>query len=360
MSTAFAELAAASNYSFLQGASHPAEMVHRAAALGLCGIGIADRNSVAGVVRAHSAWRDLGGIDSGFRLVVGARLVFADDTPDILAYPATRYGWGRLTRLLTVGNRRAVKGDCLLYLADLIDHADDLLLIVMGADRRVLDSLKPAFPNRLWLAATMHRTGADARRLVALQALSAETAVPLIATNDALYASPDARALHDIVTCIREGTTIQSAGKRLLANAERHIKAPEEMARLFRTCPEAVTETQSFLARISFTLDDLRYEYPHEPVPPGWQPQDWLEHMVMEEARRRFPSGLPNRWQQTINEEFRLIRLKSYACYFLTVHDLVRYARSLDPPILCQGRGSAANSVVCYLLGMTSVDPLLL
>jgi error-prone DNA polymerase len=357
VSMAFAELAAASNYSFLRGASHPAEMVHRAAALGLCGIGIADRNSVAGVVRAHIAWRDLGGIGSGFRLVVGARLVFADDTPDILAYPATRYGWGRLTQLLTVGNRRAVKGECLLYLADLIDYADDLLLIVMAADRRVLDSLKPFFPSRLWLATTMHRTGADARRLAALQAFSVETGVPLIATNDALYATPDARALHDIVTCICEGTTIQSAGKRLLANAERHIKAPEEMARLFRACPDAVTATQDFLARISFTLDDLRYEYPHEPVPLGWQPQDWLEHMVMEEAHRRFPGCLPDRWQQTIDEEFRLIRLKSYACYFLTVHDLVRYARSLDPPILCQGRGSAANSVVCYLLGITSVDP---
>jgi error-prone DNA polymerase len=357
MSIAFAELAAASNYSFLRGASHPAEMVHRAAALGMNGIGIADRNSVAGVVRAHIAWRELGGKESGFRLVVGARLIFADDTPDIIAYPATRHGWGRLTRLLTLGNRRAVKGDCILHLADLLDHAEDLLLIVIGGDRQFLATLKPAFPYRVWLAATMHRSGSDARRLAGLQALSAKTGIPLLATNDTLYATPEARALHDIVTCIREGTNIQSAGRRLLANAERHLKSPQEMARLFRSHSDAMAATQDLLARISFTLDDLSYEYPHEPVPPGWQPQDWLEHLVMAEANRRFPDGLPDIWAKTIADEFRLIRLKNYAYYFLTVHDLVRYARSLDPPILCQGRGSAANSVVCYLLGVTSVDP---
>jgi error-prone DNA polymerase len=358
----FAELVAASNYSFLRGASHPAEIVHRAAALGMTGVGIADRNSVAGVVRAHMAWRELGGMASGFRLVVGARLVFAPPktgapTPDIVAYPATRHGWGRLTRLLTLGNRRAVKGDCILHLADLMDHIEGLLLIVMGGDAELLNALAAASPGNVWVGATMHRAGADARRLVALQALSAESGVPLIACNDVLYATPDARALHDIVTCIREGTTIQSAGKHLLANAERHLKDPAEMARLFRHCPEAIAATQELLARISFTLDDLRYEYPHEPVPPGWEPQDWLEHMVMAEAHRRYPDGLPEIWASTIAEEFRLIRAKQYAPYFLTVHDIVRHARSLDPPILCQGRGSAANSVVCYLLGVTSVDP---
>ena len=365
MSTAFVELVAASNYSFLRGASHPAEMVHRAHALGMSGIGIADQNSVAGVVRAHIAWREIKGRfdhklvenSAGFRLVVGARLVFADGTPDIIAYPVTRTGWGQLTRLLTLGNRRAVKGDCILHLTDLLDHAEDLLLISMGGDKALLAKLQSALPNRVWLGATMHRTGKDARWLSELQALSAETGVPLIATNDALYATPDARALHDIVTCIREGATIQNAGKRLLANAERHLKSPEEMTRLFRTCPKAIAATQDLLSRISFTLDDLSYEYPHEPVPPGWEPQDWLEHLVMAEANRRFPDGLPEIWAKTIADEFRLIRMKRYAYYFLTVHDLVRYARNLNPPILCQGRGSAANSVVCYLLGITSVDP---
>lgn len=357
MNMRFAELIAASNYSFLRGASHPADMVNRAWRLGMAGIGIADRNSVAGVVRAHIAWREIGGLASGFRLVVGARLVFADTTPDIIAYPATRHGWGRLTRLLTLGNRRAIKGDCVLGLPDLIDHCEDLLLIATGDDEAVLHTLSKARPDAVWLAATMPRAGADARRLAALQARSQRTGIPLLATNDALYDSPATRPLHDILTCIRTGVTIQAAGKGLLANAERHLKPPAEMARLFRTVPEAVAATSDFLARISFTLDDLKYEYPHEPVPPGWTPQGWLEHLVTVEAQRRHPTGLPAALAGAIAEELKLIGHKGYAPYFLTVHDIVRYARSLDPPILCQGRGSAANSVVCYLLGVTSVDP---
>lgn len=353
----FAELLAATNYSFLRGASHPAEMVACAHALGMAGIGIADRNSVAGVVRAHTAWRGIGGVKSGLRLVVGARLVFADGTPDVIAYPSTRHGWGRLTRLLTLGNRRAEKGDCILHLPDLLNHADDLLLIVTGGDRAVLDRLAAARPGSVWLAATMLRGGADARRLAELQALSVVTGVPLIATNDALYDHPDARPLHDILTCIREGETIQTAGRLLAANAERHLKPPQEMARLFRACPEALSATADVLSRIDFTLDDLRYEYPHEPVPRGWEPQDWMEHLVQQGGRAHFPDGLPEPYQAVLEEEFRLIRSRNYAPYFLTVHDIVRHARNLDPPILCQGRGSAANSLVCYFLGITPIDP---
>jgi error-prone DNA polymerase len=353
----FAELIAATNYSFLHGASHPAHMVGRAHALGMKGLGIADRNTVAGVVRAHMAWRDIGGLAGGFRLIVGARLVFADGTPDIVAYPATRHGWGRLTRLLTLGNRRADKGDCTLHLADLLDHAQDLLLIATGGDRAVLERLTEVAPGAVWLAATMHRTGADARRLVQAQALAAACGVPVLATNDVLYDHPDTRPLHDIVTCIREGTTITAAGRRLLANAERHLKPPAEMARLFRACPQAIAATTNVLSRIAFTLDDLRYEYPHEPVPKGWQPQDWLEHLVLEGGRALFPRGLPQDYRTVLDEEFGLIRHHSFACYFLTVHDIVCHARSLDPPILCQGRGSAANSLVCYFLGITPIDP---
>ena len=356
-SPAFAELVAASNYSFLRGASHAGEMVARAHVLGMAGIGIADRNTVAGVVRAHIACRDLGGARSGFRLVVGARLAFADGTPDVVAYPATRHGWGRLTRLLTLGNRRARKGECILRLPDLLDHADDLLLIATGRDRVLLEQLAEARPDAVWLAATMHRTGADTRRLAETQILSAATGIPLIATNDALYAQPEARPLHDILTCIREGVTVQAAGRRLAANAERHLKAPSEMTRLFRACPEAVEATTDFLSRIAFTLDDLRYEYPHEPIPKGWEPQNWLEHLTLEGGLIRFPEGLPQSYMTVLGEEFALIRSRNYACYFLTVHDIVRHARSLDPPILCQGRGSAANSLVCYFLGITPIDP---
>ena len=352
----FAELIAASNYSFLRGASHPGDMVMRAWQLGMGGIGIADRNTVAGVVRAHVAWKDSGARAAGFRLAVGARLVFADGTPDVIAYPMTRAGWARLTRLLTLGNRRAEKGDCILHLDDLLGHMEDLALIATGTGTALLNRLSEATPH-LWLAAKMPRGGKDARALARLKALSSESGVPLIASNDALYDAPAARQLHDIVTCIREGTTIHNAGKRLEANAERHLKSPQEMARLFRSCPEAIGATGDLLARISFTLDDLRYEYPHEAVPEGWEPQAWLEHLVEESAAQHFPGGIPEAYRKTIAEEFDLIRLRQYAYYFLTVHDLVRFARSLDPPILCQGRGSAANSVVCWLLGVTPIDP---
>jgi error-prone DNA polymerase len=365
VSAGFAELVAATNYSFLTGASHPSDMVGRAIELGMAGIGIADRNSVAGVVRAWIALNEtrdrakaaLEEID--FKLIVGARLVFSDATPDVIAYPATRHGWGRLTRLLTLGNRRAEKGDCHLYFADLLAHADDLLLIVMAdeAHEFALRRLAEARPGAVWLGATMPRRGSDRRWLAKLKRLAGRTGVPLLATNDALYASPADRPLHDVVTCIREGVTIHEAGRLLAANAERHLKTPGEMARLFRDCPEAVDESLNLLGRIDFSLDQLRYEYPHEPVPDGWTPQGWLEHLVMEEAERRHPDGLPPKWQKVLDEEFTLIRKCQYANYFLTVHDIVRFARSQDPPILCQGRGSAANSLVCYLLEITPIDP---
>ncbi len=362
----FAELVAATNYSFLRGASHPADMVGRALELGMAGIGIADRNSVAGVVRAWSALEEarekaraalVDEID--FKLVVGARLVFADATPDIITYPATRQGWGQLTRLLTKGNRRAEKGDCILNFADLIAHSEDLLLIVLADEGQefLLRRLAEARPGAVWLGAAMPRQGRDRRRLMRLKRLADRVGVPLLATNDALYASPRDRPLHDIVTCIREGMTIQSAGRLLSANAERHLKSPDEMEQLFFDCPEAVEESGRFLGQIGFTLDELRYEYPHEPVPEGWAPQGWLEHLVTTEAKRRFPEGLPQKWQKVLDEEFGLIRKCQYANYFLTVHDIVRFARSQDPPILCQGRGSAANSLVCYLLGITPIDP---
>ena len=361
----YAELAAATNFSFLRGASHPSDMVARALELGMSGIGIADRNTVAGVVRAHMALREAqaSAVEQGlplpdFRLVVGARLAFADGTPDILAYPATRHGWGRLTRLLTMGNLRAEKGACILHLDDLLEHIDDLMLIVMpGADGPLLTRLHHAAPGRVWHGAVMGRAGRDDRALAKMQTLARDCNVPLIAVNDALYAGPEAKPLHDVLTAIRLKTTVQMAGRQLDANAERHLKPPAEMARLFANAPEAIAETQRFLAHIVFSLDDLRYEYPHEPVPYGWEPQDWLEHLVLEAAHARYGEGIPADAQKRIDEEFKLIREQNYAYYFLTVHDIVRFARAQDPPILCQGRGSAANSIVCFLLGVTSVDP---
>ena len=379
----FAELVAATSFSFLDGASQPSDMVAHAVDLGLAGIGIADRNTVAGVVRAWDALRKarlsllgakLPPLD--FKLAVGARLVFADRTPDIIAYPATRHGWGRLTRLLTVGNRRAKKGSCHLTFADLVDHLDDLLLIVLPAStyrgedapepvdaaqrRMILDDTLAALtlrvPGRLWLGASMPHAGDDERRLAGLARVAAAHGIPLLATADALYAVPDDRGLHDIMTCIREGTTVQAAGRRLAANAERHLKDAGDMTRLFRRYPDAIAAGIDLLARIDFSLDQLRYEYPHEPVPPGWQPQEWLEHLVWQHAIDRYGARVPDKVFALMQHEFALIREREYAYYFLTVHDVVRHARTRG--ILCQGRGSAANSVVCFLLGVTSVDPM--
>ncbi len=358
----FAELIAATNYSFLRGASHPAEMVAEAISLGMKGIGIADRNSVAGVVRAWAFLKELQvktpEMVEGFRLVVGARLVFADGTPDIVAYPVSRHGWGRLTRLLSTGNLRAQKGDCILNLEDLLDHCEDLLLIATGGDAALLRKLKQARRKAVWLAATMSRSGADARRLLALERLSVATGVPLLATNDAHYATIAQRPLHDVITSIREGTTVQKAGKLLRANGERHLKAPAEMKRLFKDHPKAIGQSPKLLARIRFDLKDLRYEYPHEPVPQGWKPFPYLHHLVKTAAEKRYGVPLTSKIRKHIGNELWLIRRKKYAYYFLTVYDLVRFARAQKPPILCQGRGSAANSIVCFLLGVTSVDPI--
>ncbi len=375
---AYIELACTTAYSFLHGASSPAEMALRAIALGHAGIGIADRNTVSGVVRAKIAIdraREEGeAVPEHFRLVTGARLVFADGTNDILAYPATRHGWGRLTRLLTTGNRRAKKGDCVLRLADLLDHAEDLLLIVMPGSTRadeavrreagpaataaLLRRLVAAAPGRVWLGAIMGRTGRDARRLAQAWELARQAGAPLIALNDALYAAPEDRPLHDVMTAIRLHSTVQEAGRRLGVNAERHLKAPAEMHRLFAAAPEAAAQTGAFLARIQFRLEHLRYEYPHEPVPHGWEAQDWLEELVVQGAHERYGNVIPGKVQALIAKELALIAHEKFAHYFLTVHDIVRYARTREPPILCQGRGSAANSIVCFLLGITSIDPM--
>jgi error-prone DNA polymerase len=363
--TGFAELVAATNYSFLRGASHPSDIVGQALALGYAGIGIADRNTVAGVVRAWAALREkneearqLFGHGVDLKLVVGARLVFSDGTPDVVAYPANRHGWGRLCRMLTTGNRAATKGDCLLTFAHLVEFCDDLLLIAMAddGDEECLRRLLWRTRGSLWLGATMPCNGDDRRRLIRQQALAHRLGIPLIATNDALYAEAGDRPLQDVVTCIREGMRVAQAGCRLLPNAERHLKSPQEMARLFRGAPDAIVQTLALLSRVEFDLSQLHYEYPHEPVPEGWEPQEWLEHLVRENLPRRYPGGLSAEGERKLQVEFDLVRLKNYAYYFLTVHDVVEYARGQG--ILCQGRGSAANSIICYVLGVTAIDPI--
>jgi error-prone DNA polymerase len=324
----------------------------QAAHAGLAGIGLCDRNSVAGVVRAHLAKREQ---SLPLRYHPGARLTFADGTPDILAYPRDRAGWGRLTRLLTVGNLRAVKGDCTLKLDDLLAHAFGLELIAMGGHARLLAHLRETAPHRVRLAASMLYRGRDRARLTRMKELARAASVPLIAVNDVLYHHPDRRPLADVLTCIREKTIIDRAGRKLAANAERYLKPPQEMMRLFREAPEAIEETVALSDTLSFSLDELRYEYPDEQVEGFDNAQDALAHLTYEGAAHRYPQGIPDRVRANLEHELKLIAQLQYAPYFLTVHDIVRFARSQG--ILCQGRGSAANSAVCFCLGVTEVDP---
>src|SRR5215211_2442475 len=355
--SAFAELAVTSNFSFLRGASHPEELVTRAHELELAALGIADRNSVAGVVRAYTKAKEI-----EFRLVVGARVVFADATPDILAYPQDRAAWGRLTLLLSVGKSRAEKAECLLFLDDLMEHIDGLNLIVVpdrinaGALHPLLERLNEAASRRsVWLAAAMLYRGDDQRRLTRLARLAAATRVPLIAVNDVLYHAPERRALQDVVTCIREHVTIDCAGRLLEANAERHLKSGTEMARLFCAAPQAVNETLRFLERCRFSLDELKYDYPDETRQGYATPQEALVALTEQGVRRRYPDGMRLDIRRALDHELAVTAELNYAPYFLTVHDIVRFARSKG--ILCQGRGSAANSVICYCLEITEVDP---
>jgi len=348
----YLEFACASNFSFLRGASHPEELMVQAQSIGLAGLALCDRNSVAGVVRAHLAKREQ---ELALKYHPGARLVFADGTPDILAYPRDRAGWGRLTRLLTAGNLRGEKGECILHLDDLIAHSFGLELIVLGDDARLLSTLRETVPKRVRLAASMLYRGQDKARLKRHAEIAREAQVPLIAVNDVHFHHPDRRPLADVLTCIREKTTIDRAGRKLVANAERFLKPPGEMTRLFRDVPEAIAETMRLSDALTFSLDELRYEYPDESLEGFDNAQDALTHLAHEGAKQRYPSGVPGKVRAGIDHELNLIAQLQYAPYFLTVYDIVRYARSQG--ILCQGRGSAANSAVCFCLGITEVDP---
>jgi len=359
----YAEIGITTNFSFLRGGSHPQAYVHRASELRLPVIGIADHNTLAGVVRAY---KELGNPEVKYKpkLLIGSRLVFMDDTSDILVYPRDREAYGRLCRLLTRGKRGddTDMGECHLKLDDLLEFAEGQLLVLTLPHRfetakalKVLDRLKHSRADGVWLAASLLYRGDDKRRLVRLHRLAAAARVPLLATNEVLYHHPARRPLQDVLTCIREKTTIDAIGKRLEANAERHLKPAHEMARLFRDVPEAIAETMRFAGRVHFSLAQLKYQYPDEPVPPGKTAQRHLEDLTWAGAHKKFPVRISPKTKKVLHKELRLIRKLKYAHYFLTVHDIVWYAR--DQKILCQGRGSAANSAVCYVLGVTSVDP---
>ena len=354
---AYAELAVTSNFSFLHGGAHAAELVATAAELGLCAIGIADRNTLAGIVRAHVAAKEI-----GLRLIVGVRLVLQDGF-EVAAFPTDRDAYGRLTRLLTVGNRRAPKGECHLTLDDLPMLESGQRFIVMPpfdsgkefANR--LARFAALFPEETFLALSPAYRGNDRARFEELARLADQHSTPLIATNDVLYHVPERRPLQDLITCIREHVIIDEAGFLLERNAERHLKSPGEMARLLAGYEDAITRTAKLAEECNFSLDELAHHYPDETVGDGLTPQQTLERLTWEGAKKRFPDGPGEKIRGMIEHELRIIAKEDFAPYFLTVHDIVRFARSVDPPILCQGRGSSANSVVCYCLGITSVNP---
>ncbi|MEH2492524.1 error-prone DNA polymerase [Bradyrhizobium sp. AZCC 2230] len=363
---AYAEIGITTNFSFLRGGSDPRAYVHQASKLGIPVIGIADHNTLAGVVRA---WKELNNDKVLHRpkLLIGARIVFIDGTPDIFVYPRDRAAYGRLCQLLTRGKRgdditRIEKGECHLTFADLLEFSEGQLLILTLPHRfddaqalDVLAQLKASRAEGVWLAASLIYRGDDRRRLSRLDDLVAKAGVPLLATNEVLYHDPGRRPLQDVLTCIREKTTIEAVGRKLEANAERFLKTPREMARLFRDFPEAVAETMRLSDKIDFSLDQLKYQYPDEPVPPGKTAQGHLEDLTWAGVDTYFGGNIDDKLRATLKKELALIAELKYAHYFLTVHDIVHYARSQN--ILCQGRGSAANSAVCYVLGITSVNP---
>ncbi|MCY2989266.1 MAG: error-prone DNA polymerase [Planctomycetota bacterium] len=386
----YAELHCKTNFSFLQGASHAEELVQRAAELGYAALAITDVNSLAGVVRAHAAAKQ-----TGLPLIIGAEITPCD-APPVVLWATDRAAYGRLSRLITRGRRRAEKGKCELTWDDLAEHADGLLAGVLmhcptiapssrHSGERVgvrgetanagvisrpflsnqeaedgdltehLHRYRELFSDRCYLLAEFHCGPNDEYQLERLRRLSQATQVPLVAAGDVYYHVPARQPLQHVLTAIRHGVTVAEAGHLLFPNAQRHLKTPDELAALFARLPQALQRTAEIAARCTFSLDELRYEYPLELAPPGVNPAQYLEQLTWQGARRRYPHGLPEKVLRLLQHELQLIAELRYEAYFLTVWDLVRFARSCG--ILCQGRGSAANSAVCYCLEITAVDP---
>lgn len=390
----YVDLQVASNFSFLRGASHPEELARAAIAQGHAAVALTDRNTLAGVVRSHIACRE-----NEVRFIPGCRLDLlavsewqwgegvhdwhlppkdlrdqggadsheAPDGPSLLVYPTDRAAYARLCQLLTLGKRRAPKQQCFLTVADVADAAQGLMAIALVPDSALLKEqdraaflqsmgqFKDIFGEALSLAACALGRGDDARRLWQIAQMAEQTSVPMVAVNDVHMHLPVRRPLLDVLTCIRAHCTVDEAGLLLQKNAERHHKPPLEMVRLFRNYREALTRTIEIAEACAFNLDELRYEYPADPVPTGETPQSHLAKLAWEGAATRYPEGVPNKIKKQIKHELEVISELKYATYFLTVHDIVEFAR--ERGILCQGRGSAANSAVCFMLGVTAVDP---
>jgi len=350
----YAELQCTSHFSFLRGASSCEELFAEAAKLGIEALAIVDRNSLAGIVRAHEAAKK-----TGVRLIVGCRLDLADGM-SILVYPADRPAYARLCRLLSLGKKRGGKAQCRLDWSDVIAYGEDMIAVLVPDEADDICALRlrrlsEAFCDHAYMALTLRRRPNDALRLHELSNMAARARVPTVVTHDVLFHVPSRRILQDVMTCVRYNCTIDDAGFRRERHADRYLKPPEEIARLFSRYPEALARTVEIAERCRFSLDELAYQYPEEATKPGLTPQQALEKLTWEGAAARYPEGLPDKVSAILTHELRLIETLKYAPYFLTVNAIVRFARSQN--ILCQGRGSAANSAVCYVLGITSIDP---
>ncbi len=371
----YAELHCKTNYSFLTGGSHPDELVHQANTLGYSALAITDENSLAGIVRAHAAAREL-----SVRLIIGAEII-PNDAPSVVLWAPNRNAYAQLSRLITVGRRRAPKGECWLNFDDIAAHSSELLAGVIpqiAGDRSPCEHISPThlsyewfsahrpesgheqryrelFGERAYLLAELYQGVDDQWRIDQLQKRSQKTGLPLVAAGNVLYHTANRLPLHDVLTAIKHHTTVDLADERLLPNAQRHLQTIAERQSAFATLPEALSRNIDIAERCSFCLSQLRYEYPEELAPSGQTPFEYLQQITVQGARERYAGKVPDRVQHQLNHELQLIQELKYEAYFLTVWDLVRFARKQG--ILCQGRGSAANSAVCYCLGVTSVDP---
>ncbi len=350
----YAELQVTTNYSFLRGASHVEELIAAAKLLGHQALAITDRNTLAGVLRAHGRAEE-----AGMRLIIGCRLDLRDGT-SLLAYPTDRAAYTRLCRLLTTGKQRAGKGACFLDWADVEAYQEGLLAILLPNEdgpttQANLHRLRATFADRGYVALTLHRRPGDAVRLRQLADSAQAARVATVVTGDVLYHAPHRHILQDVMACIREGCTIDAAGHRLERFADRHLREPGEMERLFAAYPEALARTAEITERCRFSLAELRYQYPNETELPGETAQQALERHTWSSLPNRYPGGAPPEVLKQLRHELALIGQLDYAPYFLTVHTIVRQAKSMG--ILCQGRGSAANSAVCYVLGVTAINP---
>ncbi len=370
----YAELHSKTNFSFLEGASHPDELVSRAAELGYAALAVTDRHSLAGVVRAHEAAKEV-----GLKLLIGAEIAPVD-APPVVLWATDRASYGRLSQLITRGCRRCEKGQFQATLADIADHATGLIAGVLLARSGIRENsdasslaerrnshefrynlsaglarYREVFGDRCYALAELHCGPRDEQLLEEWIALARQARVPLVAAGDVYYHRRSRLPLADVLTATRLGCTVAEAGDALFPNAERYLKDPEEMAARFARAPGAIERSCEIAARATFSLDELRYEYPEELAPAGQTPLEYLTRLAWAGAAERYPGGVPEKVRRLLEHELELIAQLRYEAYFLTVYDLVRFARSRD--ILCQGRGSAANSAVCFCLGVTSVDP---